>query len=53
MSLAGPSTRRTSHRLLDGFVDAGFNFIDTADVYSKWHDGNKGGESETHHRYTG
>ncbi|MBK8161265.1 MAG: aldo/keto reductase [Rhodospirillaceae bacterium] len=36
-----------SHRLLDGFVDAGFNFIDTADVYSKWHDGNKGGESET------
>ncbi|MBI2253148.1 MAG: aldo/keto reductase [Proteobacteria bacterium] len=35
-----------SHRLLDGFVDAGFNFIDTADVYSKWHDGNKGGESE-------
>ena len=37
----------TSHRLLDGFVDAGFNFIDTADVYSKWHDGNSGGESET------
>jgi aryl-alcohol dehydrogenase-like predicted oxidoreductase len=37
----------TSHRLLDGFVDAGFNFIDTADVYSKWHDGNKGGESES------
>jgi aryl-alcohol dehydrogenase-like predicted oxidoreductase len=36
-----------SHRLLDGFIDAGFNFIDTADVYSKWHDGNKGGESET------
>ncbi|MDY0873626.1 aldo/keto reductase [Dongia rigui] len=36
----------TSFRLLDGFVDAGFNFIDTADVYSKWHDGNKGGESE-------
>ncbi len=35
-----------SHRLLDGFVDAGFNFIDTADVYSKWHEGNKGGESE-------
>jgi aryl-alcohol dehydrogenase-like predicted oxidoreductase len=36
-----------SFRLLDGFVDAGFNFIDTADVYSKWHEGNKGGESET------
>ncbi|MEE2688056.1 MAG: aldo/keto reductase [Pseudomonadota bacterium] len=36
-----------SFRLLDGWVDAGFNFIDTADVYSRWHDGNVGGESET------
>ncbi|MSP04991.1 MAG: aldo/keto reductase [Acetobacteraceae bacterium] len=35
-----------SHRLLDGFVAAGYNFIDTADVYSRWHTGNKGGESE-------
>jgi aryl-alcohol dehydrogenase-like predicted oxidoreductase len=37
----------TSFRLLDEWVDAGFNFIDTADVYSRWHPGNKGGESET------
>ena len=37
----------TSFRLLDEFVGAGFNFIDTADVYSRWHPGNKGGESET------
>ncbi|WP_448192629.1 aldo/keto reductase [Azospirillum sp. sgz301742] len=37
----------TSHRLLDAFVDAGFNFIDTADVYSAWAPGNHGGESET------
>ena len=37
----------TSFRLLDAFVDAGFNFIDTADVYSRWVDGHKGGESET------
>jgi aryl-alcohol dehydrogenase-like predicted oxidoreductase len=37
----------TSFRLLDGFVGAGFNFIDTADIYSKWAPGNKGGESET------
>jgi aryl-alcohol dehydrogenase-like predicted oxidoreductase len=37
----------TSHRLLDAFVDAGFSFIDTADVYSRWAPGNKGGESET------
>ncbi len=36
-----------SFKLLDGFVDAGFNFIDTADVYSRWVDGNQGGESET------
>jgi aryl-alcohol dehydrogenase-like predicted oxidoreductase len=33
--------------LLDAFVDAGFNLIDTADVYSKWAPGNSGGESET------
>jgi aryl-alcohol dehydrogenase-like predicted oxidoreductase len=37
----------TSFRLLDAFVGAGFNFIDTADVYSSWAPGNKGGESET------
>lgn len=35
-----------SHRLLDAFVDAGFNFIDTADAYSSWVPGNSGGESE-------
>ena len=37
----------TSFQLLDAFVDAGFNFIDTADVYSRWKPGNSGGESET------
>ncbi|MBI3529024.1 MAG: aldo/keto reductase [Betaproteobacteria bacterium] len=37
----------TSMRLLDRFVDEGFNFIDTADTYSRWVPGNKGGESET------
>ncbi|QDK47012.1 aldo/keto reductase [Bdellovibrio sp. ZAP7] len=36
-----------SFQLLDGFVEAGFNFVDTADVYSRWVPGNKGGESET------
>lgn len=36
-----------SFRLLDGFVAAGFNFIDTADVYARWAPGNTGGESET------
>jgi aryl-alcohol dehydrogenase-like predicted oxidoreductase len=37
----------TSFRLLDAWVDAGMNFIDTADVYSRWVPGHKGGESET------
>src|SRR5260370_14127715 len=37
----------TSFRLLDAFVAGGFNAVDTADVYSKWVPGNKGGESET------
>ena len=37
----------TSFALLDAFVDAGFDLIDTADVYSAWAPGNKGGESET------
>ncbi|GLQ48224.1 oxidoreductase [Dyella lipolytica] len=36
-----------SFELLDAFVDAGFNLIDTADVYSAWAQGNRGGESET------
>ncbi len=37
----------TSFKLLDAFVAAGFNSIDTADVYSKWASGHAGGESET------
>ena len=37
----------TSFRLLDRFIDAGFNAIDTADVYSRWIPGHVGGESET------
>ncbi|MEO8297606.1 MAG: aldo/keto reductase [Burkholderiales bacterium] len=36
----------TSFSLLDAFVDAGFNLIDTADVYSRWVPGHSGGESE-------
>jgi aryl-alcohol dehydrogenase-like predicted oxidoreductase len=37
----------TSFALLDAFVGAGFDFIDTADVYSIWAPGHRGGESET------
>ena len=38
---------KTSFASLDAFVDHGFDAIDTADVYSRWADGNQGGESET------
>jgi len=37
----------TSFRLLDAFVDAGGNLIDTANSYSRWAPGHVGGESET------
>lgn len=37
---------KTSFELLDAFVDSGLNLIDTADMYSTWVPGNKGGESE-------
>lgn len=36
-----------SFRVLDAFIDHGFDTIDTADVYSAWAEGHKGGESET------
>jgi aryl-alcohol dehydrogenase-like predicted oxidoreductase len=36
-----------SFAVLDAYVAAGGNFIDTADVYSEWKEGNSGGESET------
>ena len=35
-----------SHRLLDAFIDSGFNAIDTSNVYSTWVPGHQGGESE-------
>jgi len=38
---------KTSFGILDTLVDHGLYFIDTADVYSAWKPGNKGGESET------
>ena len=36
-----------SHQVLSAYASHGGNFIDTADVYSEWKPGNKGGESET------
>lgn len=38
---------QTSFSLLDKIVDSGIDFIDTADVYSRWVEGHVGGESET------
>jgi len=38
---------KTSFAILDAFVDAGFNAVDTADSYSRWAPGHTGGESET------
>ena len=39
--------RADSFELLDAFVDAGFNFVDTADIYSRWVPGNRAAKSET------
>jgi aryl-alcohol dehydrogenase-like predicted oxidoreductase len=39
--------QKTSAAILDAFVDAGFNAVDTADSYSRWAPGHVGGESET------
>lgn len=39
--------QQTSFAVLDAYTEAGFNFVDTADVYSAWVEGNSGGESET------
>lgn len=38
---------QASFAILDAFTDAGFNAVDTANVYSRWIPGHKGGESET------
>ena len=40
------SDEQTSDRVLDAYVEAGGNLIDTADVYSAWAPGHSGGESE-------
>ena len=40
------ANEQTSHEIMDAFVEAGGNFIDTADVYSRWAEGNDGGVSE-------
>jgi aryl-alcohol dehydrogenase-like predicted oxidoreductase len=47
MTFGWSADEATSHAILDASVEAGINFFDTADIYSRWISGNKGGESET------
>lgn len=47
MNFGWSADQETSFRIMDAAVEAGINFFDTADVYSRWIAGNKGGESET------
>lgn len=47
MTFGWSADEAESHRILDAAVEAGINFFDTADVYSRWISGNQGGESET------
>jgi len=46
MQFGWTADEATAHRILDRALDAGLNFIDTADVYSRWVDGNPGGVAE-------
>ena len=47
MTFGWPTDERTSFAILDRAYDAGINFLDTADIYSSWVEGHRGGESET------
>jgi aryl-alcohol dehydrogenase-like predicted oxidoreductase len=47
MTFGWSADEQTSFSIMDAAVDGGINFFDTADVYSRWIDGNSGGESET------
>ncbi len=46
MQFGWTADEKMSFRIMDAYVEAGGNFIDTADIYSAWAPGNKGGESE-------
>jgi aryl-alcohol dehydrogenase-like predicted oxidoreductase len=47
MTMGWTSSKADSFAVLDAFVEAGGNFLDTADVYSAWAEGNPGGVAET------
>jgi aryl-alcohol dehydrogenase-like predicted oxidoreductase len=46
MQFGWTADQRASFDVMDAFVEAGGNFIDTADIYSRWSPGNSGGVSE-------
>ena len=46
MQFGWTADEKTSFAVMDAFFDAGGNFIDTADIYSRWVEGNNGGVSE-------
>ena len=47
MTMGWQTDERESIQILDRAYDAGINFFDTADVYSRWVEGNPGGVAET------
>jgi aryl-alcohol dehydrogenase-like predicted oxidoreductase len=47
MQFGWTADEKTSHEVMTRAVELGCNFFDTADVYSRWIEGNKGGDSET------
>ncbi len=47
MTFGWTTDARASFAIMSRALEAGINFFDTADIYSSWHDGNTGGESET------
>jgi aryl-alcohol dehydrogenase-like predicted oxidoreductase len=47
MTFGWSADKETSFAIMDAALDGGINFFDTADIYSRWVEGNKGGESET------
>lgn len=46
MTFGWSADEQESFAIMDAALDAGINFFDTADIYSRWIDGNQGGESE-------
>ena len=46
MQFGWTADEETSFAVMDAFAEAGGNFIDSADIYSRWVDGNDGGVSE-------